>query len=215
VAVILKLYPIAAIGALRDRRARIVVTVASAAYLVATSTDIGLILEHTSRQKGWSYGLVAASDALLPGLPQPAGPIVLGVAILLAAGLLARVRPLPQVSPLAQTAFIAGASVYLATFALGPSWDYRLIFLLLTLPALLELARANRFVLLTLVLAALWTSRDAAEPAYWVDQLVKTAAAVGCLAAIIGHHVPWVRTLERGPDPNSLTTDRAPSTLSA
>jgi hypothetical protein len=88
---------------------------------------------------------------------------------------------------MAGTTFAAGAGIYVATFILGPSYDYRLIFLLLTLPALLELTRADRGgVMLILVLGALWTSRDDIAPGFWIDQLVKVAVAVGLVAMLLG-----------------------------
>jgi hypothetical protein len=184
-AVVLKLYPVAAVGALRDWRARAVVIAATVAYVAVTWADIERILAHTSRQTGWSYGLLNASTVLLPGVPQPGAMIALGALGLVAAILVARGRPMPAVGAVAETAFVAGASIYVATYVLGPSWDYRLVFLLLTLPALLEAASRGRLVMLALVVASLWLSRTETAPAFWVDQLVKTAVAIGFLAALL------------------------------
>jgi hypothetical protein len=190
VAIVFKLYPLAALLALRDRRAQAAVVIIAAAYLVAIAGDVGLNLEHTSRQIGWSYGLVNSSVTLLPGISAPTAQLLLAVAGLLIAVLVAWVRPMPPVSTMAGTTFAAGAGIYVATFILGPSFDYRLIFLLLTLPALLELARGARGrVMLILVLAALWTSRDAIAPGFWIDQLFKLAVAVGLVAMLLGARV--------------------------
>jgi hypothetical protein len=198
-AIVLKLYPVGALLALRDRRAQAAIVIITAAYLVAIAGDVTLVLEHTSRQIGWSYGLVNASTTLLPAISAPTGQLLLGVAGLLIAVVIAWIRPMPPVSTMAGTTFAAGAGIYVATFILGPSYDYRLIFLFLTLPALLELARGDRGgVMLILVLAALWTSRDEIAPGFWIDQLVKLAVAVGLVAMLLGDRVRWITLHQPG-----------------
>jgi hypothetical protein len=61
------------------------------------------------------------------------------------------------------TAFRMGASIYVGTFLLGNNWDYRLAFLILVLPQLLEWTRSShgeyRYVALVnlfAILASCW-----------------------------------------------------------
>ena len=81
----------------------------------------------------------------------------------------------------------------MATYALGPSFDYRLIFLLLTLPLSIEMARSRRPVLLALTLLVLWLSRDSASPLFIVDQVLQFVLAVACTALLLGPLVPAPR----------------------
>jgi hypothetical protein len=60
--------------------------------------------------------------------------------------------------------FRAGASIYVAAFALGSNWDYRLIFLLFTLPQLFAWVKTRSpwgclsAAALGVMVIALWTS---------------------------------------------------------
>ena len=81
--------------------------------------------------------------------------LALALAIALRRGLRGRI----SAGPRGTSIFWAGAGIYVATFALVRSSDYRLVFLLLTIPQLLRWAAVRRvFAIATLgaVLLTLW-----------------------------------------------------------
>jgi hypothetical protein len=93
------------------------------------------------------------------------GPIALAAILIVIAGIFAlRNRRSPFVgSERNLTAFRMGASIYVGTFLLGNNWDYRLAFLILVVPQVLEWTRASdsayrsaAFVSLIAVLASCW-----------------------------------------------------------
>jgi len=93
------------------------------------------------------------------------GPLILGGTLVLVAGLvgLRDKEPLEVSSERNLTAFRMGASIYVGTFLLGNNWDYRLAFLILTVPQLLYWMRSlnnkNRKVVIfgfAIVLASCW-----------------------------------------------------------
>jgi hypothetical protein len=97
-------------------------------------------------------------------------------------------------------AFYAGSMIFLGTFAIGNNFDYRLVFLLLTLPQLFDwvtepsdprgwLAGVATVIVLTL----LWVGA-LSEPLRLMDELV-TWAAVALLAALLAASVPATRTI--------------------
>jgi hypothetical protein len=73
------------------------------------------------------------------------GPIVLAASLILIAGIFSlRNHKSPFVTSQQNlTAFRMGASVYVGTFLLGNNWDYRLAFLILVVPQLLEWTRSS------------------------------------------------------------------------
>ena len=102
----------------------------------------------------------------------------------------------------ARLAFYLGSLIFLGTFALGNNFDYRLVFMLLTLPQLFDwvtdpadprgwLAGVTIVVVLTL----LWIGA-LSGPLRLTDEVV-TWATVGLLVALLGASVPRVRTMWR------------------
>jgi hypothetical protein len=71
------------------------------------------------------------------------GPIVLAFALAIVAGAIAVARreSLTSSSVRNLAAFRMGASIYVGTFLLGNNWDYRLAFMILVLPQLLQWTR--------------------------------------------------------------------------
>lgn len=186
---VVKLYPLAAIVALRTWRARLAVGAVAAVYGALTLHDIGLVFAATPHYAEWSYGL--SSTALVFSVPAwtIAALILVAVAVI---GRMAR--------PIEAPSFTAGAAIYLATYVAGPSWDYRLIFVLLTFPALIELARGGRFALLAIALGALWLSTGGTSPLFVADQIAKLLLAIGyagLLAARVSLEVPSRRSRQR------------------
>jgi hypothetical protein len=183
----LKLYPVASIGVLRRSRmrTRLVVLLALTVYAAVTLQDIRLIVAGTPRFAGWSYGLTTNAATLLPSPPVAVATAALALTGVTAALLLARGLRTVSADPKAEAAFIGGASIYLATYVLGPSWDYRLIFLLLTMPMAIGMARSRRPAFLVITMLVLWLSCDAGSPLFVVDQLAQAVLAVALLAFLL------------------------------
>lgn len=98
-------------------------------------------------------------------------------------------------------AFYAGSMIFLGTFAIGNNFDYRLVFLLLTLPQLFDWVTAEprdprgwlAGIATIIVLSLLWIGA-LSEPLMLMDELV-TWAAVGVLVALLAASVPPIRTI--------------------
>jgi hypothetical protein len=237
-AAVLKLFPIFAAGVLLRRRTRSAlvgftgVLIAFAIYALAILDDIRTIERVTPQSSTNSYGIRLVSEWLTPGVYSLARHVGGGsieklglrawdvgmAALVVGSMLLARRRLRAQLphdpDPAAERdldLLVAGAGVYVCSYALFRSFDYRLAFLLLTLPQLLRWARERRslaLVSLASLYGALWL--DAALTARvpglgralrgWdrlstvapfhrplplavVAQLVLFAALVGCLVA--------------------------------
>jgi len=178
-AAVLKLFPILAAPVLllipghRARYAAGAVPVAFAVYVLTTLGTVREILHVVPQTAAYSYGAKtfgswAANLSATYRLNVSAAAwdwITIGLAVALAVVLRARVRgqlaidsPAPDVHRDLDF-FVAGACIYVGTFALAENWDYRLAFLLLTIPQLFRWARAGRILGiagLSLVLASLW-----------------------------------------------------------
>jgi hypothetical protein len=146
--------------------------------------------------------------AQLPGggvlAESPTRALLYAGSLLLAFGLAVwlagRLRPLPEAARVDRTfdAFLAGASIYVGTFALpGTNWDYRLVFLLLTIPQLFRwiagvgpLATASAWGLAG-VLGTLWLSRLP-----WIlplDDLLNLALVTFFAAVLLQAAPSWLR----------------------
>lgn len=141
----LKLYPVLAWGpVLRlPRRWAIVaggtMTVVFAVYVIAIRDDLDRIREYVVRTSEFAYGAAILGDEVGGRL------VVLAVGVALAALLL--VQALRKGASRRVVAsrdldfFLAGAAVFVGTFALEHNFNYRMVFLLLTLPQLLRWSR--------------------------------------------------------------------------
>jgi hypothetical protein len=155
-------------------------------YAVATAGDLRSIARAVPQEVKYSYGIGvgidAARDAVrhTPSAPGVARSRYAGLAVHALVGLaglglaawLALRRGCRRAAPPGEEepapvsrdldAFWAGAGIFGATFALFNNYDYRLVFLLLTLPQLLRWAREPRPVMpfawwaVAGVLASLW-----------------------------------------------------------
>lgn len=190
-AAVLKLYPAFAFAALirQDRRAAAaalaVTFVPFAVYVAVTADDLRLISKATPRPTLIAYGAGVFLDGLgkrLGGtfeadvVHQEPGRAILYTLFIVAAlvssiWLAGRLRPPPGRNTVVgltreMDAFCIGAAIYLGTFVVvGYNWDYRLLFLLLTVPQLLvwvrgsgPLATAAALALLG-VAGTMWVSR--------------------------------------------------------
>jgi hypothetical protein len=173
---VLKLYPVLGIGYLArrpERRYRLAagaVVVGFAIYLVAMWSSISATLEAVPQADDLSYGVRRTSEWVAALLHQHSVPRLwdaIVIAAVAAVVLLARpwlrmelgVRAGDAASRRDLDLFWAGAGVYVGSFAVLRSFDYRLVFLLLTLPQLLRWAAAGRAIAVVTLLAffgALW-----------------------------------------------------------
>jgi glycosyl transferase family 87 len=163
----LKLFPIAAIGMLTGlpRRTAAIYTSAVgglfAIYAAATLGDIKTINRVLPQEDLYSYGLHIVGSWLGRLQLGPGGMWDIAIVLLTLVGAFAlRRRIRIDTSPSRELDFFcAGAGIYVATFALLRSFDYRLVFLLLTIPQLIRWAAAVRaLAIATLggVLGTLW-----------------------------------------------------------
>ena len=95
-----------------------------------------------------------------------------------------------------------GALIYLGTFAVANNFDYRLVFLLLTLPQLVEWARmpAHRLsslasATLVAIIVLLWVGSLSQRLDLW-DELASWAVA-GLLAAVVAATVPSLDSVRK------------------
>jgi hypothetical protein len=97
-------------------------------------------------------------------------------------------------------AFYLGSLIFLGTFAIGNNFDYRLVFMLLTLPQLFDWvtdeADPRRWlaaITIAILLILLWIGA-LSEPLKLTDEVV-TWATVGLLLALLAASVPRLRTV--------------------
>ena len=159
VAALLKIYPLAAMGADAMRRpsGRRAAPLLLLALVVASFAwqwrDVNTIRRYTPVSGSMSYGAISLKQEF----DEDWGPLLgnrvstgwIAVALLWGAGALAAAGAWTRRtqfdasvrrSPAAGAFFVFGA-IYAFSFAVGSNWDYRLIFLLPTLPFALDLAR--------------------------------------------------------------------------
>lgn len=181
------------------------------AYVLVTLDDVRTIFRVVPQATWFSYGAEVGPDSLRGWLArnvwgalgdEPVGLLATPLLLLLASGAATLIGWRQQklvdwrrqdergnLPSLATDAFIAGAAVYAGSFAVMRNWDYRLTFLLLTLP---QLARWSwerpapvpfpRFTLVT-VLAALWLA-DTVDPARPLDEIANWLAFAGLTAGL-------------------------------
>jgi hypothetical protein len=187
---------------------------------VVTRGDVATISRTATQGQYYSYGARILLGRLYHGVVGAqwggsralAQVFVLLAAVVLALGLWLWLRHRsgrsPERMPLAETsdliAFRMGALVYLGTFLVGNSFDYRLVFLLLTLPQLLrwpaspdaagqpvKLPQATVAVLLV----DLWVGTLAQQLRLW-DELVSWTLA-GMLLVLLARTTPSIPALRR------------------
>jgi hypothetical protein len=171
-AAVLKLFPIAAIGMLAGlprRTAAVCISIVGglfAVYAAATYRDIQTIERVLPQVNEYSYGInmmgAWLGSIVGSGRAWNVALVLAGLAVALALRRRLATR-LPAPSARDLDLFWAGAGIYVATFALVRSYDYRLVFLLLTIPLLVRWATARAILPLATaisVLLTLWLPRD-------------------------------------------------------
>jgi hypothetical protein len=224
-----KLYPAVALLAFlptRRRSTRVAAAVAVLVfvlYAVATREDVATISSTATQGQYYSYGARILLGELYHGVlgEQWGGSRALAqVIVLLAAVVLglalwlwlrhrsrrsAEGEPFPEIPETSDLiAFRMGALVYVGTFVAGNSFDYRLVFLLLTLPYLLrwplhrggaEPATLPR-VAAAVVLVQLWVG-TLSEQLRLLDELVSWTLA-GMLVVLLARSAPSATAVLRG-----------------
>lgn len=219
VAATAKIYPVFALPAFalarsrRAARAAVAATAAFAAYLVVNRADIRHVAEIATQGEHFSFGARILIAHLYHQMraDQWAGPAVLKqllaivplgcVAVVIAVRVhrqLGDRHDTSEISPAPLIAFQCGALIYLGSFAVANNFDYRLVFLLLTLPQLIEWARApthrmSSLAAITIVatLLLLWVGSLSRVLQLW-DELA-TWLVAGLLAAILTATLPSLR----------------------
>jgi hypothetical protein len=201
VAAMLKLFPVFAWGVLLRQRRRLIALSGTmmvglfGAYVLATAETIRAIQKAYPSEIKESYGADVGVDGLqqwaagkanfdwLTGQGDRLTALLVLCAIALIFTLSWRRRHLGRLldaqagSQFSMDCFVAGAGIYVGTFLTSHNYDYRLIFLLLTLPQLITWARAEAGAMpaprLTLggLLATLWLSEPLSEPipGFWAS----------------------------------------------
>jgi hypothetical protein len=166
-AAVLKLFPIVVLPAVCRRTrpnvvAAAIVAGACAVYVTVMRHDLIRVAKAVPVRTGYSYGID------LPKLAVVSVPAALAVLALLTVGFVVAERisghvPWVRGAPVTDRLrfFWVGSSVFVVTFVLIRSFDYRMVFLLLALPQLCEWARRKSvFARVTLfaILAAMWVA---------------------------------------------------------
>jgi hypothetical protein len=219
-----KLYPVFGLPAyllLRHRRAALAAVACGLLFLVyvaVTLDDVRTVATTATQGQYYSYGariligqvyrLVAGQD--WQGASLAAQAIAAIPLLLLASSVWVwfrrRLGPGIGEAPPAPTAellgFYLGTLIYVGTFAIFKNYDYRLVYLLLTLPQLLQWVRQGRpddprrsltGLGLAAVVLALWIG-TLSQQLNLLDELVSWAVA-GLLVALSAASVPRLSTL--------------------
>ncbi len=152
---LLKLYPIAALAAyLREKPIAgpcypSILLVLFTVYAYAISHDLQLITAGTLKAEWLSYGIKIAPSIIAKNFAIAEGLLIsmaaLGLLAICISGyyLRRKTRLGAAGSPFHTAAFRIGSSIYLGSFLVGNSFDYRLMFLILTVPQLAAWSRAK------------------------------------------------------------------------
>jgi hypothetical protein len=214
VAAVLKLFPIFSTAVFLRRPFRralqigVAVVALFALYVVVTLDTIRAIAKVVPQVDDLSFGLRRFTNELIDAIDSLSGRLslfgqerlgVVGLDLLVAGAVVAVVllvrfaapRVLPRGSDergakATLDLFWAGAAVYVGMYAFFRSWDYRLVFTLLTIPQLLDWARERRplaiATLVTLFGALSLDARPTTFAAAAVAQLLLFACYLAALA---------------------------------
>jgi hypothetical protein len=213
VAAVTKIYPVFALPAYvvtRSRRAVVGAAVAimvAVVYLLVALEDVVTVARTAPQGQHWSYGarilLAQAYQALVS--EAGTGPLAAQAGAVLAVVVMGagvwwwarrNLRPLPVDDRRAtadRLGFLFGSAIYVGTFAVGNNFDYRLVFLLLTLPQLWTwersaeepgTVRAVAMLALAMVVVAMWVGAWS-QPLRLLDELVSWALALQLAALAI------------------------------
>lgn len=138
------------------------------------------------------------------------GPIVLAFVLIMVAGIIGITQHEVLASSSARNlaAFRMGASIYVGTFLLGNNWDYRLAFLILVMPQILQWSKhpdgnygSIAKVLLVLVLISCWhfmvwfapSLVNVRELLFGIDELANWMLVVGFSYLLCASMPDWLK----------------------
>ncbi len=196
VAALLKLFPVFGVGYLlrRARRLGAAVLAAFAAYALALERELRQVVSAVPQGDRFSYGIRRVSEWV--GAHTWSGSLRAWDAVLVVAALVVALAGARRVAvatdaPRELDLFLAGAGIYVCTYALARNFDYRLAFLVLCVPQLVRWARQGSrlaAVAIAAALGALWLDEwsPLASPAPPVlAQLVLFGALLTLLAGLL------------------------------
>lgn len=209
----LKLFPVFGIGALMKYERKTFLRLSAGIVIVFIfigGLDISSLRNAFANTEGGfdlSYGLgvlplyVRAATGS-ETIEQIAGLVSIFMVLLIGSLCLVRAtQPECEISDMAAhslAAFRLGAGIYAGTFLLGNNWDYRLMFLLFTLPQLLEWWKHHPLAGFTLIavlisLSYLWIA--AILPlAYFIDEFANWFMFGGLFYLMIASAPAWLRS---------------------
>jgi len=202
-AAVLKIYPIAALAAhLRESPKKGLYYIAPllglfAVYAAMTWHDLVMIHAGTLKAPWIAYGIEIAPNMIAKNL-QISESLLTKIALLsllavcvVAFGIRMHRRLGAPGSPFSLAAFRIGSAVYLGSFLIGSSFDYRLIFLILTIPQLVAWTRntdgaISKFALSQLILVTLlqWSQSWRA--------LLATSAGADRFGLVLDEALTWL-----------------------
>jgi hypothetical protein len=116
-------------------------------YAFISYSDLLLIFKNTPKDPYMSYGMnvlwqaaIPISDLISNIIRVISAFLVFSSFFVFRYGLKTKINKNDGQITLTEAGFLTGVSIYLGTFLIGSNFDYRLIFLLFTLPMLIELA---------------------------------------------------------------------------
>ncbi len=218
----LKLFPVFAWGVLarQERRWRLLsgglLLLAFAVYALVILDDIRTIRRVLPQDVWFSFGAEVSVDAIRNALTEPADrapggaagsnwPIALAlvaVALSISAWIAWRRRAIARMlegsvrGDFALDAFVAGAGIFVGSFALQQNWDYRLAFLLFTIPQLARWSRSGSSpvplpgLTLVSVVAALWLGEAYVSTTHPPEELLNWVVFISFSAALFTLLVP-------------------------
>jgi hypothetical protein len=204
-AALLKLFPVFSVAFLFRRASSVALTTAYAVlavfavYAIALHSQLHDVLTAVPQVDTFSYGVrrvsewtgTVAREAVSSRFQSFRAWDVVLVLAAIAIGLLLsrRFRPGATARSRELDLFWAGAAVYVCTYAVARSFDYRLVFLLATVPQLVRWAAGSNIARLALV---------ALVAAMWFDEWTRPPLIGGALHA-------WTRLTSVGPDAQALS----------
>lgn len=220
IAFILKLFPIFGIGLIFGRKKQVVIKIGLLVlfvviiYAIAINRDLALIKKGTPQSPNISYGIAvlwmkAQHDVIL-GKTLKALSYIAAIFCFVVIPCCACNKKFSNIvddedDPRRIAAFRVGSGIYAGTFLLGANFDYRLVFLLFTIPQLMlwiRSASAEISIISKLLIAgiifSLWqliipSLSLLGRVVYWLDGLTKYGIFTGLLFLFFCSLPAWMK----------------------
>ena len=215
-----KIFPVFALGLYWDKKEPksmlpvMLLSIASLVYFAFILNDMRTMFETTQKGSDISYGLsVAAYHLKETGQIDKINNLILySLAAILSAtvviaGLLGR-ENLAELKNYHLQAFWAGAGIYAGTFWLGNNWDYRLIFLILVIPAMVGFSRYSKgigryigWITVLAIIISCWgygvrlrlsNIHEIREILYWIDECFNWIVYLGLVYFFMASIPKWL-----------------------